>query len=40
LREELRLREFENRMIRKIFGPKKEEGTGGWRRFYYEELVF
>jgi hypothetical protein len=32
LREEYRSREFENRMLRRIFGPKTEEVTGGWRR--------
>jgi hypothetical protein len=30
LREEQRLRVFENRVLRKIFGPKKEEVAGGW----------
>jgi hypothetical protein len=32
------LRIFENRVLRKIFVPKKEEGTGGWRRQRNEEL--
>jgi hypothetical protein len=31
LREEHRLRVFENRMLRRIFGPKRDEVTGGWR---------
>jgi hypothetical protein len=32
LREEHRLRVLENRVPRKIFGPKRDEGTGEWRR--------
>jgi hypothetical protein len=31
LREEHRLRVFENRVLWRIFGPKREEVTGGWR---------
>jgi len=31
LREEQRLRVFENRVLRKLFGPKKDEMTGEWR---------
>jgi hypothetical protein len=31
LREEHRLRVFENRVLRRIFGPKRDEVTGGWR---------
>jgi len=38
LREEYRLRVFENRVLRKIFGPKKGEVTGEWRRLHNEEL--
>jgi hypothetical protein len=38
LREEQRLREFENRMLRRIFGPKRDEATGEWRRLHNEEL--
>jgi hypothetical protein len=38
LREEHRLRVFENRVLRRIFGPKKDEVTGGWRKLYNEEL--
>jgi hypothetical protein len=37
LREELRLRVFENRVLRRIFGPKREEVAGGWRRLHNEE---
>jgi hypothetical protein len=33
LREEHRLREFENRVLRGIFGPKRDEVTGEWRKF-------
>jgi hypothetical protein len=38
LREEHRLRVFENRMLRRIFGPKRGEATGGWRKLHNEEL--
>jgi hypothetical protein len=38
LREEHRLRVLENRILRKIFGPKRDEVIGGWRKFYNEEL--
>jgi hypothetical protein len=38
LREEHRLRVSENRVLRKIFGPKRDEMTGGWRKLYNEEL--
>jgi hypothetical protein len=29
---------FENRVLRRIFGPKRVEVTGGWRKLHYEEL--
>jgi hypothetical protein len=32
LREKYRLRVFENRVLRRIFGPKRDEVTGGWRK--------
>jgi hypothetical protein len=32
LREECRLRVFENKVLRRIFGPKRDEVTGEWRR--------
>jgi hypothetical protein len=32
LREEHRLKMFENRVLRRIFGPKREEVAGGWRK--------
>jgi hypothetical protein len=38
LREEQRLTVFENRMLRRICGPNREEVAGDWRRFYNEEL--
>jgi hypothetical protein len=38
LREEHRLRVFENRVLRRIFGPKKDEVTGEWRKLHNEEL--
>jgi hypothetical protein len=38
LREEHRLRAFENRVLRRIFGPKKHEVTGKWRKLRIEEL--
>jgi len=38
LREERRLRVFENRALRKIFGSKRDEGTGEWRKLHNEEL--
>jgi hypothetical protein len=34
LREEHRLRVFENRVLRRIFGPKKDEVTGEWRKLH------
>jgi hypothetical protein len=38
LREENKLRVFENRMLRRIFGPRREEMGGGWRPLHNEEL--
>jgi hypothetical protein len=38
LREEHRLRVFENRVLRRIFGHKRNEVTGEWRRIHNEEL--
>ena len=37
-KEIYRFRMFENRMLRKIFGPKMYELTGGWRRLRNDEL--
>jgi hypothetical protein len=38
LREERRLRMFNNRVLRKMFGPKRDEVTGKWRKLHKEEL--
>jgi len=38
LREELRLRVFENRVLRRIFGPERDEIIGEWRRIRNEKL--
>ena len=38
LREERRLRVFENRVLRRIFGPKRDEVTGEWRKLHNEKL--
>jgi hypothetical protein len=38
LREELRLRVFENRVVRRVFGPKRDEVTGEWWQLPKEEL--
>jgi uncharacterized protein YbdZ (MbtH family) len=32
------LRVFENRVVRRTFGPKREEVPGGWRRLHKEDL--
>ena len=37
-REEHRPRAFKNRVLRKIFGPKRDEGTEEWRKLHNEEL--
>jgi hypothetical protein len=39
LREEYRLRVFENRVLRKISGPKRDEVMGEWEKLHNEELV-
>jgi hypothetical protein len=38
LREEHGLKVFETRVLRRIFGPKRNEVTGGWRKLHNEEL--
>jgi hypothetical protein len=38
LREEHRLKVFGNRVLRRIFGPKRDEVTRGWRKLHNEEL--
>jgi len=40
LREKRRLRVFENRVLRKIFGPKRDKVTGEWRKPHNEELNY
>jgi hypothetical protein len=37
-KEEHRLRVFESRVLRRIFGPKRDEVTGEWRKLHNEEL--
>jgi hypothetical protein len=38
LREKHRLRGFENRIVRRIFGPKRDEVTGEWRKLHSEKI--
>jgi len=38
LRKERKLRVFENTVLRRIFGPRRDEVTGEWRRLHNEEL--
>jgi hypothetical protein len=38
LREEHSLRVFENTVLRRIFGPKRDEVTGRWRKLHNEQL--
>jgi hypothetical protein len=38
LRKKHRLRVFENRVLRRVFGPTRDEVTGGWRKLHNEEL--
>jgi hypothetical protein len=38
LRKEHRLRGFENRVLRRIFGPKRKEVAVGWKKLHNEEL--
>ena len=38
LRKEYRLSEFQNRVLRRIFGPKRDEVTREWRKLHNEEL--
>jgi hypothetical protein len=38
LKEERRLKVFENRVLRRIFGPRREELTDEWRKLHKEEL--
>ena len=38
LREERKLRVFENIVLSRIFGPRRDEVTGDWSRLYNEEI--
>ena len=38
MREELRLRVFENNVLRRIFRPKRDEVRGEWRKLHFEQL--
>jgi hypothetical protein len=38
LREECRLRDFKNRVLMRMFGSKRDEVTGEWRRLHNKEL--
>jgi hypothetical protein len=38
LKGEHKVRVFENTVLRRIFGPKRDEVTGGWRKLHNEEL--
>jgi hypothetical protein len=38
LREESRLRVFENRLLRRMFGPRRDEVTGEWRKLHNEQI--
>jgi hypothetical protein len=38
LREQGRLRVFDNRVLRRIFGPKRDYSSGEWRKLHNEEL--
>ena len=38
LREERKLRVFEDKVLRRIFGPTRDKATGEWRRLHNEEL--
>jgi hypothetical protein len=40
VREEHRLRVLENRVLRWIFGPKRKEGAGCWKKLHNEELHY
>ena len=39
LREERRLRVFENRVLRRVFVPKRDDVTGEWRKLHKDELM-
>jgi hypothetical protein len=37
---ELRLRVFENRVLRRVFGPKRDEVTGEWRKLHNNNNIY
>jgi hypothetical protein len=39
IREECRLRVFENRVLRRILGPKRDEVMGGWRKLHKRNFI-
>jgi hypothetical protein len=39
VRKERKLRMLENRVLRRIFGPKRDEATGEWRKLHNESLM-
>jgi hypothetical protein len=39
LREERRLKVFENRVVRRVFGPRRDEVTGEWRNYIMRSLM-
>jgi PAS domain-containing protein len=39
IREEHRMRVFENRVLRRIFGPKRDEVMGDWRKLHNKKLI-
>jgi hypothetical protein len=39
LKEEYRLRVFEKRVLRRMFGLRRDEVTGGWRKLHNEEIL-
>jgi hypothetical protein len=40
LREEHRQRVFDNSVLRRIFGPKRDEVTGEWRKLHMRSFIF
>jgi hypothetical protein len=40
LKEELRLKMIENKVLRRLFGPKRDDVTGDWRKLHNKELNY
>jgi hypothetical protein len=40
MEEGIRLRMFENRVLREMFGPKRDEVTGEWRKLHNEQINY